>query len=142
MYGRIVFLLLVVTVVFAAAGCSQGDSPSDHNTVVETPTPDPPLNDADGPTVTMADDSGIAAVSWGDGRIDIVGHGTDNHMYHYIWDDMWTPGWSKFATQMTGGAAMASRGDGMLDIFWKGCQCSMTLAVLLLSDFVSTTGFG
>jgi len=46
-----------------------------------------------------------------------------------------------------GGAAIeintaATRLSPRAGLVLRGCQCSMTLSVLLLSDFVSTTGFG
>ncbi len=67
-----------------------------------------------------------AAVSWGDGRLDIVAHGEDNQVLHKRWRESqgnWSPAgtsWHDLGGQITGSPVVCSWGSGRLDIFVQG----------------------
>jgi hypothetical protein len=65
-----------------------------------------------------------AAVSWADGRIDVMLRGTDGHLYQVVWDGTWhleayelTPGGQH--ADLAGSPAITSRHSGHLDVYWR-----------------------
>ena len=65
-----------------------------------------------------------AAVSWGPGRIDIVGRTIDNDLYHLVYDSS-LHGWEPLAviplgTKLTGDPAITTWGPHRLDLFYTG----------------------
>ncbi len=69
-----------------------------------------------------------AVASWGSGRLDIFGIGTDNQMYHKWWDGKWGPSqtdWDPLGGVFSSPPAVASWGSGRLDIFGIGFDNQM-----------------
>lgn len=63
-------------------------------------------------------------VSWGTNRLDIFGLGTDNQMYHKVWNDnRWLPsqtGWEALGGVFQSEVAALSWGPNRLDVFGLG----------------------
>ncbi|KAH7122343.1 hypothetical protein B0J11DRAFT_463994 [Dendryphion nanum] len=69
-----------------------------------------------------------AVVSWGAGRIDIFGLGTNNQMLHKAWDGSWHPSqtsWEALGGIFTSPPAVVSCGAGRIDIFALGTDNQM-----------------
>ena len=73
--------------------------------------------------------SAPAVASWGTGRLDIFGLGTDGQMYHKAWNGTeWQPSpttWDALGGEFTSAPAVASWGTGRLDIFGLGTDSQM-----------------
>ena len=60
-----------------------------------------------------------AAVSWGDGRIDVFVRGTDNALWHKWFNDGWS-NWESLGGVLSSGPAVSSWASGRLDVFVRG----------------------
>ncbi|MBM3673746.1 MAG: hypothetical protein FJW88_02155 [Actinobacteria bacterium] len=60
-----------------------------------------------------------AAVSWGQGRIDVFARGTDNGLYHQWYDNGWS-GWESLGGVLASAPAVSSWAPGRLDVFARG----------------------
>jgi hypothetical protein len=68
---------------------------------------------------SLASDSGVGAVSWGNGRIDVVGRAPNNTVTHWWYDGTWHSG-DNLGGNITGTPDISSRASGVLDIWARG----------------------
>jgi hypothetical protein len=69
--------------------------------------------------------NGPAVCSWGEGRLDVFGIGTDGQMYHKWYQNGWQPWESlggQFSPNALGNAAAVSWGPGRIDLFAIGAN--------------------
>ena len=63
--------------------------------------------------------SSPAATSWGGGRLDVFGRGSDNQLYHRFYDGSWSR-WEPLGGVLTSEPAVVSSGPGRLEVFARG----------------------
>jgi hypothetical protein len=67
----------------------------------------------------MIGDRSLSVVSWGAGRLDIFGVGTDNALYHKSYDRQWS-GWESLAGKFNSPPTAVAWGANRLDVFGRG----------------------
>src|SRR5438876_630854 len=77
----------------------------------------------DVPNVPRGFSSGVAAVSWGQNRLDVFYVGKDHGIYHKWWDGAWKP--NEDGEKIAGSYAISkvsavTVGPGRLDVFYVG----------------------
>lgn len=78
--------------------------------------------------------SGPDAVSWGDGRIDVVARGNDNAVYLKSYASGAWGGWVSLGGNAVGDPAISSQESGRLNVFYRGTDNN------LYHKYYSTTG--
>jgi hypothetical protein len=64
--------------------------------------------------------SAPAAASWGQGRLDVFGRGTDNGLWHRSWEGNAWSGWESQGGGLSSEPAVVAWGPGRLDAFARG----------------------
>ncbi len=69
---------------------------------------------------------GPAVSSWGQGRLDVFGRGTNNSVYHKYYDaGAWSPVWTNLGGTTNYGPAAVSWGANRIDVFHVGTNCHL-----------------
>jgi hypothetical protein len=72
--------------------------------------------------------SGLAAVSWGPDRIDVVGRARDSGLFHNVWNGVGWAGWRRLTADgtATSSPTITSWGPGRLDVFVRNQDGQLT----------------
>ena len=99
-----------------AAAAQLGLRPLQNDWVTVSFLWEPPNWESQGGRLT----SGPDAASWGSGRLDLFGRGTDNALWHKAWDGSgWTP-WEQLGGHLTSDPTAVSWGPNRIDVFGRG----------------------
>ncbi len=64
--------------------------------------------------------TGLAAVSWGENRVDIFARGSDDSLQHKYYDGVLWHEWESLRGVLRSGPAVVSLGEGRLNVFVRG----------------------